>query len=131
MSTKTLRTPAWQMVGITVSVPGVLELADGRLGFTTVEGRVFEAPLAEVSDVVFPWYYFGGGVKLRVGGEQVRISFVRPNDATDVPGRVLAGEGDAGAALLTVGRKVDDIGQGRAAGSAWRAILEAGADKSA
>ena len=48
------------------NVPGVLELADGRLSFTTEEGRVFETPVSGVSEVKFPWYYFGMGVKFKV-----------------------------------------------------------------
>ncbi len=127
-ATDSLLTPAWLLKGLTGSVPGVLELESGRLAFTTEEGRVFEAPLAEIRDVVFPWYYFGGGAKLTVNGERYRLSFVRPNDASDVPGRLLAGAGSAGAALglLTVGRKIRDIGSGRAAGKAWKELLTAG-----
>ncbi len=120
-----LFTPAWLLKGITGSVPGVLELHNGRLAFTTEEGRVFEAPLAEVRDVKFPWYYFGGGVKLTVNNESYRLSFVRPNDASDIPGRLLARTGGPGAVagLLTVGQKIVDIGEGRAAGKTWKAVL--------
>ncbi len=123
--TDSLRTPAWLLKGLTRSEPGVLELDNGRLAFTTEQGRVFQAPLEDVRDITFPWYYFGGGAKLTVNNTRYRVSFVRPNDASDVPSRLLAGAGGAGAALglLTVGRKVLDIGQGRAAGKAWKAAL--------
>jgi len=121
---KTICTPAWLLVGMTRSVPGVLELADGHLAYTTEEGRVFDVPLAEVSDVKFPWYYFSGGVKFAVGRERYRLSFVRPNDASDIPGRLLAGTETGGpAALLTAGRKLSDISEGRRAGKAWKAVL--------
>jgi hypothetical protein len=126
MANETLCTPAWLLVGLTRSVPGVLELVDDDLAFTTDDGRLFDVPLAEVRDVEFPWYYFGGGVKLRVGAERFRLSFVRPNDASDLEGRLLARSEDGGAAaLLTAGRKVLDIGDGRRAGRAWKRVLTA------
>jgi hypothetical protein len=120
-----LRTPIWQLVGLFGNRPGLLELAGGRLAFTTDEGQVFDAPLSEVTAIKFPWYYFGGGMKLRVGAARYRFSFVRPNGAEDIPGRLLAREGDAVAALLTAGRKIADIGTGRQAGKAWKSVLGA------
>ncbi|HYE19318.1 MAG TPA: hypothetical protein VEA69_12790 [Tepidisphaeraceae bacterium] len=125
-----LRTPAWLMIGMTGSAPGVLELAGGRIAFTGEEGRAFEAAVGDVT-AKFPWYYFGGGCKLAAGGQAIRVSFVRPNGGADVPGQLLArtaGEGlgavaGGAAALLTAGRKVRDIGEGRKAGKAWRAAL--------
>lgn len=124
MNGDALRTPAWLLVGITRSVPGILELADGHFAFTTDEKRVFDVPLPQVSEVSFPWYYFGGGVKFRIAAERYRLSFVRPNDASDIPGRLAAGTVvGAPAALLTAGRKIMDIGEGRRAGKAWRSAL--------
>jgi hypothetical protein len=131
MQTEALRTPAWLLIGLG-NEPGMLELVDGRLAFTTIEGRVFDVPLSEVQNITFPWYYFGGGVKFRVEGEQYKVSFVRPNGAQDVPGQLFARTDIGGAAgdavaLLTAGRKIVDVGQGRKAGKAWRAAL-AGSD---
>ena len=126
MADDALRTPAWLLVGVTRSTPGVLELADGHLAFTTGEGRVFNVPLPEVSNVKFPWYYFGGGVKFSIGADDYRLSFVRPNEASDIPDRLLAGTEFGGpAALLTAGRKVLDVGEGRRAGKAWKTMLAA------
>jgi hypothetical protein len=122
MSNTDLRTPAWQLIGLTQSIPGVLELADDRLAFTTEDGPVFNVRKASVAKVVFPWYYFGGGMKVTIGEQTHRISFVRPNDATDIPGQLAARSGDP-AGLLTAGRKVMDIGVGRRAGREWRARL--------
>lgn len=129
----TLATPAWLLVGITGSVGGLLEMAGGRLAFTTDEEQVFNEPLQSVSEVKFPWYYFGGGVKLTVSGRKYRISFVQPNGAEDIPARLLARTGSAlgiGLGLLTVGRKIRDIGTGRRAGKAWQTILTAAVMKS-
>jgi hypothetical protein len=100
MSNDTLRTSAWLMTGITGSTPGVLELAGGRLTFETDQRRLFDVPLTAVSGVKFPWYYFGGGVKLNIGPDHYRFSFVQP--------------GEHG-----------DIGEGRRAGSAWEKVLRA------
>ncbi len=122
-----LCTPAWLLTGI-ANKPGVLELARGRLAFTAQDGRVFEAALADVTNINFPWYYFGGGVKLQVGPHKYRISFVRPNGGTYAAGGLLADTGGvagAAGALLTAGLAVRDIGSGRHAGNAWRAALAA------
>lgn len=126
MVTDALYTRAWLLVGLFVSVPGVLKLADGHLVFTTEEGRIFDTPLSKVSEVKFPWYYFGGGVKFRIESDSYRLSFVRPNDASDIPGRILARtEGGGPAALLTATRKFSDIGEGRRVGKAWKTVLAA------
>lgn len=125
MADEELRTPVWMLSGLTGSVPGLLEMVDGKVGFTTEEQRVFESPLTDIS-VKYPWYYFGGGCKIRIKDDVYRISFVRPNGASDLPGEVLArvDDGAGGAlSLLTAGRKLHDIGQGRRAGKAWKAAL--------
>ena len=118
-----LQTPAWLMVGMTRTVPGVLRLESGRLSFTTEEGPAFDLPLAEVT-AKFPWWWFGGGVALRVLGQGYRLSFVRPNGAQDVPGRLLAHvPGGEALGLATAARKMEDVGAGREAGKAWKARL--------
>ena len=98
MGDDTLRTPAWLLTGIVGSVSGVLELTGGRLAFMTEQRSLFEVPLSRVSNVSFPWYYFGGGVKFRIGADRYRMSFVEP--------------GESG-----------DIGEGRRAGKAWQKVL--------
>ena len=122
MTDGALCTAAWLLVGATGSVPGILGLANGHLAFTTEEGRVFDVPLSEVSDLKFPWYYFGGGVKFSIRKDHYRLSFVRPNDASDPPASLLARtEFGAPAPFL----KVLDIGEGRRAGKAWKSVLAA------
>lgn len=102
MAVGALYTQVWLLDGLTGSVPGALRLAHGRIAFTTDDGRrVFDVPLSSVSEVKFPWYYFGGGVKLRIGAESYRLSFVQPNN--------VAGQ--------------SDIFGGRRAGKAWKAAL--------
>lgn len=114
------------MKGATGSTQGVLELADGRLSFTATEhyrgaglrsdervdegGRVFDAPISEVSEVKWPWYYFGGGVKLKIGDEKYRLSFVKPGNTqvleTEMP---------------------SDVRSGRNAAKLWKPVLAPGA----
>ena len=98
---RNLCTPAWLLTGIVSRVPGVLELEGGRLAFVTTQRRLFEVAVSEMSDVSFPWYYFGGGIKFRIGDERYRVSFVEP--------------GDTG-----------DIVEGRRAGKAWKKALSSG-----
>lgn len=118
-----LRTPVWLLIGLTGNRPGLLELADGKIAFTADEGRVFEAPVSEAAGIVFPWFYFGGGMKITVAGTTHRVSFVRPNGAEVFSARILEMEGAGPLALLTVQRKIADIGDGRRAGKAWKAAL--------
>lgn len=122
-SVSNLRSEVWLLVGMTGSRPGLLELSGGVLAFTAEEGRVFEAKRADVTDVAFPWFYFGGGMKLTVAGTRHRISFVRPNGAEVASARLLEAVGGGALALLTVNQKITDIGDGRRAGKAWKAAL--------
>lgn len=118
-----LRSPVWLLVGMTGSRPGLLELSGGVLALTGEDGRVFEAKLADVTEIAFPWFYFGGGMKLTVAGTRHRISFVRPNGAEVASARLLEAVGGGALALLTVNEKIADIGEGRRAGKAWKAAL--------
>jgi hypothetical protein len=114
---------AWQLIGTLRTAAGWLDLTAGRLRFTTVADVVFDVPLAEVTDVIWPWYYFGGGVKLSVDGTQYRFSFVLPNGAEYPTARLAAEVGDP-AALAIVRQKADDIGAGRTVGKEWRRRIE-------
>lgn len=120
-----LRTPVWLLHGMTQSEPGVLELAGGRIAFTSDAGRVFDVAVGEGTRIIFPWYYFGGGMKITSDGVTHRISFVRPNGAQVACTRLLQEAGAEAAGLLTAQRKIADIGEGRRAGKAWRAALRA------
>lgn len=90
----------WRLNGLTGSEAGHLELARGRLIYTPVEGPpVFDVPLESVSDISFPWHYFSGGFKMRVGAEKYRFSFVEPHN------------------------EYADISAGRATGKRWKRAL--------
>ena len=117
---------AWRLIGTLRTAAGWLDLTVGRLRFTTVADVVFDVPLAEVTDVIWPWYYFGGGVKLSADGTQYRFSFVLPNGAEYPTARLAAEVGDP-AALAIVRQKADDIGAGRDVGKEWRRRLDAAA----
>lgn len=72
---------AWALIGIHRSKPGTLTLEQGRLSFRDdEENTLFNVPTSEVSDLKFPWHYFGGGAHFTVGGEEYRISFVEPHN---------------------------------------------------
>lgn len=103
MTNEDILTQAWLLVGVTRDLPGVLQMAGGRFTFTSHDDQViFDAPLSGVSDVKFPWYYFGGGMKFSLGGERYRVSFVRPTAA---------------------GGGIADIPAGRRAGKLWKSAL--------
>jgi hypothetical protein len=128
MKTNEFASYAWLLKGMTVSIPGWLDLQSGRLRFSTPEEVVFDVPLAEVTGITYPWYYFGGGVKLRAAGKAYRISFVLPNGMEYASGRGLADQGDL-ASLAFVASKAEDIGAGRDVGRQWRELLGEGAAK--
>jgi hypothetical protein len=120
MTANTLCTQAWLLVGITRNLPGILELNNGQLVFTSDEGCIFDVPLSAVRNVDFPWHYFGGGVKFSIGPDNYRLSFVRPNDAFDVSPELLSRTTFAPAPSVL---KVFDIGDGRRAGKIWKSVF--------
>jgi hypothetical protein len=91
-------TPVWILSGLTGRTSAGLEFADGRVILSTGDVDVFNVALNDVRDVKFPWYYFGGGVKFRVGAQEYRISFTEPGEHGSTAGA-------------------------RAAGKLWRAVL--------
>lgn len=99
MSRDKLSTRVWLLQGLFKSVPGTLELAQGRLSFRSAGEKVFDAPLDSLTNVAFPWYYFGAGVVFSVDSERYRLSFVEP--------------GENG-----------DLVSGRAAGTSWKMRLK-------
>ncbi|MCW0214008.1 MAG: hypothetical protein OJJ54_11675 [Pseudonocardia sp.] len=127
-----LASPAW-IIGGLQNRPGYLVSAGGRITFTDGEPH-FDVALEEISDVTYPWYWFGGGVKLRAAGTLYKITFVRPNgmpspDPSLVDAALSAlGLGVTivtGAAHVDALRGLADIGTGRAATKRWRELLPA------
>jgi hypothetical protein len=114
----------WRLIGTLRSEAGWLDLTAGRLRYTTQTREQFDVRLDEIGEIVWPWYYFGGGVKLTVHGELYRFSFVLPNGAEYPTARMRAADGDL-AALAIVAAKGDDIAVGRKAGKEWRRRLDA------
>jgi len=125
-----LASPAW-IIGGMHNRPGYLVTAEGRIAFTDGETTHFEAPLAEVTDVSYPWYWFGGGFKARIGGKLHKVTFVKPNGMPSPnPGMLETGLAVLGVAAAFQGiSHVGDlsglawIAPGRAATKRWQAIL--------
>ena len=114
---------AWRLIGTLRTEAGWLDLTAGRLRYTNEFGAMFDVRLDEVTDVVWPWYYFGGGVKLTAHGDRYRFSFVLPNGAEYPTARLDAALGDPGAFAIVV-QKGNDIASGRDAGKEWRRRLD-------
>ena len=138
MTPPELRTDAWLLRGIS-GIPGELRLRAGTLSFTAhgagsawprqlhklaalldrppfnaaldagTPVELFAWPVAEIC-VSQPWYYFGGGIKLRHRGAGLRMSFGRPV-ARHAPGRAFA--------------DLREVVTMRARGRLWAAALEA------
>ena len=131
MTTAALATPAWIMAGRLRNVPGVLVAGEGGLAFAGDDGPVFGVPLAEVTDVTWPWHWFGGGCVLTAAGHRYKITFVRPNGAPDVAPSLLdagvvllAGLAGAGIPAHSV-RGLLDVRAGRRAAAMWKQVLPA------
>lgn len=128
---------AWLLRGIS-SIPGQLTLAKGKLTFTTAssgsawswqlkrlerdakkpglaaalqEGEevvVFDFAVTDIK-VVFPWYYFSGGLQIKAGGVSYNFSFARP-----------ANENRSDADAFAGAAEIPEI---RRKGKAWKAAL--------
>ena len=123
-----LATPAWLMSGWGRTVAGVLAAGDGRLAFLTEEGPRFDVPVTEVTDVTWPWHWFGGGVRLHAAGTPYKITFVLPPGAAEPPPSLMG----AGITLVTMAAGVEpthplaeplDIRRGRGAARQWKEVL--------
>jgi hypothetical protein len=107
-----MRTPVWELLGMTGNEPGLLSLTNGVLSFETAKGLRFACPISQLSDVKWPWYSWNCALNLTANGEKIRLSFARPNaaGAAWIPDEALQGVFDLGGASKT--------------GKAWRAALE-------
>src|SRR5262245_40400572 len=114
--------PAWLLFTIGCSPKGQLALHEGRLTFRVEEDVVFAATRSEIERVVFPWYYFSGGMQVWIGGKQFKLSFVKPNSAEVSSSLLMAKAGNANSLGYAVS-KFTDAATGRTAGKQWRALL--------
>jgi len=109
---------AWVLKGITRSIPGWLKFSGMRLELGCDGEILFNISINDIQKVEFPWYYFGGGMKIWVEGERYRLSFVRPNGASDAYNRTFP---EAGPALAI--EKAIDISDGRRITRRWKNIM--------
>lgn len=120
-----MRSPAWLLHGITGTSAGELSLTGRVLSYREEGKLIFSTDLGKLERIVFPWYYFGGGVKLRIDGRWYRLSFVVPNGPEVAVGRAY-GEAGSPAALLFAWDKLRDVSDGRTLGRTWRELLKEG-----
>jgi hypothetical protein len=107
-----LQTPVWELTGMTGSEPGLLKLSGGVLSFETDQGVRFSSPVAQLTNVKWPWYSFNCALNLTANGSRFRLSFARPNGAAAAWRPVHSAQG------------VYDLGSSSRTGKAWRAELE-------
>jgi hypothetical protein len=115
---------AWLLIGTFRTAAGWLDLTAGRLRFSTPDEVVFDIAVEHVADVDWPWYYFGGGVKLTAAGVRYRLSFVLPNGGEYPAAGAATAAGDP-AALALVRRRASDVGAGHKVGKEWQRRLAA------
>ena len=107
-----MRTPVWELIGMTGNEPGLLKLLNGVLSFETAQGVRFTCPVSQLADVKWPWYSFNCALNLNANGAKFRLSFARPNGAA--------------AAWLpsSAAQGILDLGGASKTGKAWRAELD-------
>jgi hypothetical protein len=120
-----LVSPVWVLRGI-MNDPGYLVAAGGRvvLAAAHADGPAFDVDLAELVDVQWPWWWFGGGFKATVRGTRYKLAFVRPNGApgpdrgllTDLDHLAIGYTGHAVSGLV-------DVVEGRSQAQLWRGVL--------
>jgi len=124
--TRNIETEAWLLVGMTQSLSASMALKDERVSFADENELVhFSTPLARIERVWSPWYYFGGGLKLRIDRKTFRITLTRPNDQPGGAGRPLRfGSSPCGiSTALFVWSKFKDIFRGRQLTRCWQSAL--------
>lgn len=75
-----LEETVWMMVRVSGSERGRLRLTSGRLSFSGEKGTRFDIPHEQIGQVKFPWYYFGAGMKVLIGRDSYRFSFMEPHN---------------------------------------------------
>ncbi len=79
------------------AVPALLVKSGDELALATDDGELFRIPLSETK-VQFPWFYFGGGMRVTAGGSRYTLAFSRPAKVQGEPTRVFNSFGDMWAA---------------------------------
>ena len=75
-----LEETVWRMVGISGKERGVMKLTRERFSFDGEKGTRFDVPVSAISGFKFPWHYFGGGMKVSIGADNYRFSFIEPHN---------------------------------------------------
>ncbi|MDO8425296.1 MAG: hypothetical protein Q7T01_02165 [bacterium] len=144
---KTASDLVWLLMGLTGSAPCTLACENGELTLTLLEGgalhreqlrdlenvahvpdlsdrvergervELFRAPIVSVR-AAYPWYSFGAGCNLVVGGTRYRLSFLQPQNT------LTRDESISGLA-----NTAQSIAGGRARGKAWRQRLRVDAER--
>lgn len=158
--TMQLCTKAWLLWGWIGSIPGVLKYDEGCLSFTahgcgtlwkfqlrSLEKKMkkpgladqldnyekailFDAPLSEILNVRFPWYSFSSYVKLVIGGDEYRLTFMQPQNTKwpkDVKDRKDGKDSldvfEIFDSIKEIIDSIKEIKDGRQVGKDWRRIL--------
>jgi len=125
---KELVSKVWRIAGLIGSVvPGLLVWNNDQVAYISPEGLQFDAPLAELKEIKWPFLRMGLGFDTVVNGEKYKFSFSKPNPSA----QELDDEaGDQFLRLLPMGRFWDSIGTIRnlkadkATTKAWKEILK-------
>ena len=137
-----LQTRVWWLMGLTGSSEGILTLQDGYLSLEVFgigafskghlkaikkmqlapivaealaadeSVEVFKVPLKAVKKFHFPWYYFGGGMKIMLQGQVYKISFLPPQNTVASDRVTAAFDG------------LENIPKGRQVGRLWKDIAK-------
>lgn len=114
--------PVYLKTGATSAVRAVLARTELELVLAVADGECFRAPLPVVEKVEFPWWYFGGGMRVTVNGDRYVLSF-------SPPARV---EGEDPRWMRSYEESFGEAASARRSSKKWKAALAGvGQDRSA
>lgn len=125
--TQQLISKTWQIAGIFGAVtPGALVWKNQQVAFITEEGIQFQAPLADITNIKWPFLRMGMGFDAVVYGKKYKFSFAKPNASA---AEISIQNGNPLPKVVFAGQYMDDVSsladikENRAECKKWKEIL--------
>ena len=124
---KELISTVWKISGIIGKVtPGALVWKNERVAFITEEGVQFQVPLADITNIKWPFLRMGMGFDTEVYGQKYKFSFAKPNASAP---EIEIKNGNPLPKVVFAGLYVDDVSSlldiksDRQTTKKWKAVL--------
>ncbi len=112
--------PVYLKTGTTSAVRAILARTEGELVLVAQDEEHFRVPLSAVEKVEFPWWWFGGGMRVTAAGTRYTLGFSPP--------ATVEGEGtdwlrNLGGGSSGYERLFQQAGSARQSSKEWKAAL--------